>query len=62
MIYDLFEDDEGRQFLWAHCIVAGSQNQVCLGRSDRFCWPHSQADMTFEQIMQIGKKELSHND
>lgn len=36
----LFEDDEGNQFLWKDCEVADCPNQVCVGKSDRYCWPH----------------------
>ena len=37
--YTLFED-EGGEFLWKDCEVPGCCNQVCLGRSERYCWPH----------------------
>lgn len=36
----LFEDDDGNQFLWKDCEVTGCPNQVCLGKSDCYCWPH----------------------
>jgi len=36
----LFEDEDGNQFWWKDCEVAGCKNQICIGRSDRFCWPH----------------------
>lgn len=39
MAYTLFEDENG-EFWWKDCEVPGCGNQVCLGRSERFCWPH----------------------
>ncbi len=55
MIYDLYEDESGRQFLWKHCEIPGCPNNVCVNRSDRFCYPHSPADMTLQQMMEVGK-------
>jgi hypothetical protein len=40
MSYTLFEDEHGDLFEWKDCEVAGCPNQVCIGRSDHYCWPH----------------------
>ncbi len=33
-------DDDGNEWLWALCEVAGCPNNVCARMNDRFCWPH----------------------
>ena len=52
--YSLFEDEHG-QFAWKNCEVPGCANQVCTWRSDRFCFPHSEADMSLDEIMALGQ-------
>jgi hypothetical protein len=38
--YELFEDEDGNQWLWAFCEVPNCPNQVCAKMNDQFCWPH----------------------
>ncbi len=33
-------DEDGNEWLWAYCEVAGCPNNVCVRMNDRFCWPH----------------------
>jgi len=57
MSYTLFEEKEtGRQFLWKDCEVPRCPNQVCHGRSDRFCFPHSKGDLSFKELLELGKE------
>lgn len=49
--YTLFVDDYGREFWWQNCEIPGCPNQVCVGRSDRFCWPHSDSGVTVGQMI-----------
>ena len=37
---DLY-DYEGRIFEWKRCEVPGCENNVCIGLSDKFCYPHT---------------------
>jgi hypothetical protein len=38
--YEHYQDEDGNEWLWAFCEVAGCQNKVCHRINDRFCWPH----------------------
>jgi hypothetical protein len=38
--YEHYEDDEGKEWLWAFCEVPSCSNNVCVRINDRFCWPH----------------------
>ena len=31
---------EGDTFWWRRCEVAHCENFICVGRSDKWCWPH----------------------
>lgn len=54
MIYDEYEDEDGRIFLWKRCEIPGCPNNICKGRSERFCYPHSPSDLTLDQMMKLG--------
>lgn len=65
----VWEDDDGaiHGMWWPFCEIPGCPNRICIGKSDRFCWPHSGSGRTLKQIIGDTKrrkkkrvKELEH--
>lgn len=46
------EDEDGNVWRWPFCTIPGCPNRICIGRSDRFCWPHSDSGTTVEGMIQ----------
>jgi hypothetical protein len=38
--YERHEDEDGDVWDWALCEVPECKNNVCIGMSERYCWPH----------------------
>lgn len=56
--HTLFVGEHG-PFWWKNCEISGCPNQICIGRSERFCWPHSAGDKTVEQMIRDAETELA---
>lgn len=56
--YELWEY-EGHVFWWKRCEIPNCPNLVCHGRSERFCYPHSDSGETVEQLIdRVAKKPV----
>lgn len=53
--YTRFELEDGTFILWKDCEIKSCVNQVCVNRSDRFCFPHSPADEGVAEMIKRNK-------
>lgn len=51
--FELYEDEDGNQWLWAACEVPGCKNRVCHKMTDRFCWPHLRLDASDQETLAL---------
>lgn len=38
---DFVITDDGSMMYWPMCAIPGCEGRICIGRSDRYCFPHS---------------------
>lgn len=44
---------------WPYCPIAGCPNKCCKFLNSIYCWPHTKADKTPEDLMEeLNKKHL----
>jgi hypothetical protein len=51
-----FECD-GRTWWWERCQIPGCPNFICVGKSDRFCWPHSGSGESLETMLKRHRRQ-----
>lgn len=50
----VWAENEGGQYeyiYWPMCSMRGCENRICIGLSDKYCYPHSPSGKTFDEIM-----------
>jgi hypothetical protein len=53
-----FEIEEtGEEFWWPRCHIPGCVNFICLGKSTRFCWPHSGSGESLDEMLERYKEK-----